>query len=130
MCPNGTSPYAGLVQDTNGVFYGTTEGGGAYNDCPIASGLPGCGTVFSISVGLDPFVKTLPGSGSVGAAVKILGSDLTGATQVTFNRAPASFTVVSRSLIAATVPAGATTGDVFVTTPSGTLVSNLAFWVP
>jgi hypothetical protein len=43
------------------------------------------GTIFSLSVGLGPFVETQPTSGKVGAAVEILGTDLTGATSVTFN---------------------------------------------
>jgi uncharacterized protein (TIGR03437 family) len=65
----------------------------------------------------------------VGAAVKILGSDLIGATSVTFNGTAATFTVVSRYLITTTVPAGATTGTVQVVTPNGTLSSNLPFRV-
>ena len=110
----------GLVQATNGRFYGTAGSGGAYGD----------GTVFSLSVGLGPFVKTLPTSGEAGAAVKILGSLLTGATSVSFNGTAATFTVVSRYLITTTVPAGATTGKVQVVTPSGALSSNVPFRVP
>jgi hypothetical protein len=85
--------------------------------------------VFRLSTGLGPFVKTLPTSGLVGAAVKILGTGLTGATGVTFNGAAATFTVVSSALITATVPAGATSGAVQVTTPSGTLSGNVSFVV-
>ena len=44
-CPVGEHP-VGLVQDTNGDFYGTAYSGGANSD----------GTVFSLSVGLSPFV--------------------------------------------------------------------------
>ena len=62
------------------------------------------GTVFSLSVGLGPFVETQPTSGKVGAAVKILGTNLTGATSVTFNGTAAVFKVVSASLITTTVP--------------------------
>lgn len=40
---------------------------------------------------------------------------------------PATFTVVSSSEITTTVPSGATTGSVQVTTPSGTLTSNIVF---
>ena len=48
---DGGGPYgAGLVQGTNGTFYGTTYFGGSSDD----------GTVFSLSVGLGPFVATNP----------------------------------------------------------------------
>ena len=118
-CTDGKSPVAGLLQATNGDFYGTTADGGANND----------GTIFSLSVGLGPFVKTQPTSGNVGAAVKILGTNLTGATSVSFNGTAAVFTVVSPSLITTTVPAGASSGKVQVVTPSGTLSSNASFRV-
>jgi uncharacterized repeat protein (TIGR03803 family) len=116
---DGSDPIAGLVQATNGTFYGTTRYGGADND----------GTVFSLSVGLGPFVETRLTAGTVGAVVEILGTDLTGATSVSFNGTAAAFTVVSPSLVAATVPAGATSGKVQVVTPSGTLLSNVPFRV-
>jgi uncharacterized protein (TIGR03437 family) len=74
-------------------------------------------------------VETNPTSGKVGSAVKILGTDLTGATSVTFNGTAATFTVVSKSLITTTVPLGATTGTVQVVTPGGTLSSNVPFRV-
>jgi uncharacterized repeat protein (TIGR03803 family) len=123
-CADGAHPYAGLVQDTNGKFYGAACGafcGGG--------GTGGYGTVFSLSVGLGPFVETQPTSGKVGAAVEILGSDLTDATSVTFNGTAAPFKVVSSSQITTDVPAGATTGKVQVVTPSGTLSSNVPFRV-
>jgi uncharacterized repeat protein (TIGR03803 family) len=45
-CADGAIPYAGLIQGTDGNFYGTTTGGGAGgNGGPI----PGAGTVFQIS---------------------------------------------------------------------------------
>lgn len=116
---DGTQPEGGLVQATTGTLYGTTDSGGT----------DGYGTVFSLAVGLGAFVETLPTSGKVGAAVKILGTNLTGATSVRFNGTAATFTVVSRSLITTTVPTGATTGTVQVVTPSRTLNSNLPFRV-
>jgi uncharacterized protein (TIGR03437 family) len=79
----------------------------------------GCGTIFSLKLGSAPFIKTVPASGIVGTAVIILGNNLTGATSVTFNGTAALFTVVSSSEITTTVPSGATTGNVLVTTPSG-----------
>ena len=118
-CADGYKPYAGLIQDTNGDFYGTAFSGGANS-----------GTVFSLSVGLGPFVEPQTTSGKVGAPVNILGTNLTGATSVTFNGTPAVFTVVSSSEITTTVPTGATTGAVEVVTPGGTLSSNVPFRVP
>ncbi|HEY6292268.1 MAG TPA: IPT/TIG domain-containing protein [Terriglobia bacterium] len=88
------------------------------------------GTVFSLSVGLGPFVETLPTSGAVGSAVKILGNNLTGSTSVTFNGTKATFKVVSSTEITTTVPSGATTGKVKVTTLTRTLISNINFRVP
>ena len=120
-CTGGSEPIAGLVQSTNGDFYGSTS----------ASGIRGGdGAIFSLSVGLGPFVKTQPISGKIGSAVKILGTDLTGAASVTFNGAAAVFEALSSSEIKATVPAGATTGKVQVVTPGGTLSSNVSFRVP
>jgi hypothetical protein len=118
-CPSGGGPVAPLVQYTNGDFYGTTTFGGSEDSFN--------GTVFSLSMGLSPFVKTVPTSGLVGANVLILGTNLTGATSVTFNGTPATFTVVSSTLITATVPAGATSGPVQVVTLEGPLTSNLSF---
>jgi uncharacterized protein (TIGR03437 family) len=81
-------------------------------------------------VGLGQFVETLPTSGKLGAAVKILGSFLTGATSVSFNGTAATFTVNSKSEITTTVPTGATTGTVQVISPRlGTLSSNVPFTV-
>jgi uncharacterized repeat protein (TIGR03803 family) len=123
-CTDGANPAAALVQGTSGDFYGTTEYGGDSDTCSS------CGTVFRLSVGLGPFVETRPTSGKVGAAVKILGTDLTGATSVSFNGTAAGFKVVSSSEITTAVPGGATTGEVQVVTPNRTLSSNIAFRVP
>src|ERR1700691_577861 len=121
-CVDGANPQAGVVQGTNGDFYGTTLGGGGL-------GLFGDGTIFRLSVGLGPFVKTLPHYGNVGTAITILGTDLTGTTSVSFNGTPAAFEVVSATEITTSVPAGATTGSVQVTTPGGTLLSGGPFLV-
>jgi uncharacterized repeat protein (TIGR03803 family) len=123
--PDGTGPSGGLVQATDGNFYGTTIMGGTGPNC----GWPGCGTVFSLSVGLDPFVKMDPTSGEAGGTVIILGTNLTGTTSVTFNGKAAEFTVVASTEIQATVPAGASNGNVQVETPHGTLSSNVPFQV-
>jgi uncharacterized repeat protein (TIGR03803 family) len=127
-CPDGYTPGGALFQATNGALYGTTTYGGAYDTCTTQLP-PGCGTIFSLSVGLGPFVETQTTSGKVGAAVNILETNLIGATSVSFNGKAAIFKVVSGSEITTTVPAGATTGTVKVATPSGTLSSNLPFRV-
>lgn len=121
---DGSDPLSGLIQATDGNLYGTTAGG---NNTNCSAGI--CGTVFSLSVGLGPFVKTLPAAGKVGAEVGILGTDLTGATSVTFNGTAAKFSVRSPSLILTHVPTGATTGTVGVALPSGNLSSNVPFYV-
>jgi hypothetical protein len=109
----GSIPNA-LVQGTNGTFYGTTLHGGKLVDHHCGGS---CCTIFSLAVDLGPFMETEPASGSVGAVVNILGTNLTGATSVSFNGAAATFTAVSSSEITTTVPAGATTGEVEVVTP-------------
>ncbi len=121
---DGSYPYAGLIQATNGKFYGATFGGGSSTACSF-----GCGTVFSLSLGLGPFVEMLPNSGKVGAAVRILGTNLIGTTSVTFNGTAAKFTVISKSEIKTNVPSGATTGTVEVKTAKNTLESNVLFRV-
>jgi uncharacterized repeat protein (TIGR03803 family) len=121
---DGFSPGAELMQATDGSFYGSTQEGGDLN---CSSG--GCGTVFRVDEGLGQFVETRPTSGKVGAKVIILGTNLTGATSVSFNGTAARFHVVSKSEIKATVPAGATAGKLQVKTSHGTLVSNVDFRV-
>ena len=70
-----------------------------------------------------------PASGLPGLSIKVQGVHLTGATLVTFNGAGAVFTVLDDSDISATVPAGAASGPVYVTTPGGTAASPGSFTV-
>ena len=71
----------------------------------------------SVSASVTAFTPT---SGPAGTVVTITGTNLTGATSVTFgNTAATSFTVVSATTITATVGSGAT-GNVTVVTPAGT----------
>jgi uncharacterized repeat protein (TIGR03803 family) len=116
-CADGANPSGGLMQATNGDFYGTTHGNAE------------AGSVFRLSVGLGSFVRTQTTSGKVGAAVTILGTDLEGAASVTFNGTAAEFKVVSGTEITSTVPPSATTGTVEVSTPRGLLASAVPFRV-
>ena len=111
---NGEGPRSPL-QDTSGIFYGTTFEGGKYSE----------GTVYSLNMGLGPFVALVSYTGRVGSTVQILGQGLTGTSGVTFNGVPAtSFSVVSNTYMTAVVPVGATGGPVVVATPGGKLTSN------
>lgn len=115
-------PNVTLIQHTNGLLYGDTENGGGCSS-------PGCGAFFSLNLGLKPFVSLVYTSGKVGRTVEILGQGFTGTTAVSFNGTAATFKVLSNSYLTATVPTGATTGFVTVTTPSATLTSNKKFRV-
>lgn len=118
-CDYTTGSPLSIIQATDGSFYGTTSDGGAYSQ----------GTIFRFSIGLGPFVKTLPAAGPVGTTVHILGNSLTAPATVTFNGTPAVVTSVLPSQIVTTVPPGATTGKVVVTIPNATLTSNTVFQV-
>jgi uncharacterized repeat protein (TIGR03803 family) len=118
---DGIDPFGTLLLDTNGTFYGTTYEGGTN----------GGGVIYTLATGLGAFVETIPTSGAAKTKVTILGTNLTGATAVRFNGTAATFKVVSASEIKTTVPAGATSGTLTVTTSGGaTLNSYVAFQVP
>jgi uncharacterized repeat protein (TIGR03803 family) len=116
---DGQNPEGGLAQRTDGTFYGVTYRGGTRD----------LGVVYSLNTGLGAFVKTLPTSSKVEAKVGILGGGLTGATDVTFNGVPATFSILSDTFMAAIVPTGATSGPVQITTPGGTLTTTVNFQV-
>jgi hypothetical protein len=74
--------------------------------------------------------KVKPASGKVGKKVTIEGTELSGATQVSFNGKSASITTDTVSEITTVVPAGATTGPISVTTSvGGTVTSTKSFKV-
>jgi hypothetical protein len=100
---------------TTGPISVTTTGGTgtSASSFTVTGGGSGTPTITTIS----------PTSGPVGTTVTINGTNFTGATAVTFNFVGAAYTVVNASKITATVPAGATSGHIRVTTPGGTATS-------
>jgi uncharacterized repeat protein (TIGR03803 family) len=118
-CPDGMTLYGGLLQATDGNFYGTTFGGGAQT----------IGTIFRLSMGLKSFVHPVTVAGKVGATVVLLGTNLIGTTAVDFNGTPGTIVKVNKTWLSATVPAGATTGPILVTTPGGVLSSDTNYRV-
>jgi uncharacterized repeat protein (TIGR03803 family) len=122
-CPDGSFVYAGLLQATNGSFYGTTNSGGDLT-CNF---IYGCGTVFSLNTGLGPFVTFVRSSAKAGQSFGIIGQGFTGTTTVLLDGTSVPFTVKSDALIVATVTTGASSGYVTVSTPGGTLRSNAPF---
>ena len=85
-------------------------------------------TVGSCATTITSFSPTF---GPVGTKVRITGTGFTGATAVSFNNVNATtFTVnPAGTQITATVPTGATTGKIKVTTPSGSATSTADFTV-
>ena len=109
------------VGATSGLVSVTTPGGTASS--------PSAFTVTTPPPPAPVVSGVSPASGVVGSSVTVSGSNLAGASAVKFNGVSASFTVVSTTSITATVPTGATSGPVSVTTPGGTASSSTSFTV-
>ena len=84
---------------------------------------------FTVTTGGLTITSFSPTSGSVGTAVAINGTGFTNVSAVRFNGTGATFTVASATRINTTVPAGATTGKISVTTSAGTVTSAGTFSV-
>jgi uncharacterized repeat protein (TIGR03803 family) len=112
-----------LIQASDGNLYGAATLGG----------LHGFGDIFSLDAGLPrprPWAQHFtPASGPAGTKVRIWGRNLLGAS-VQFNGTPAATVTNSGSnYVWATVPAGAATGPITVTTPGGTVTTTANFTV-
>ena len=84
----------------------------------------GIGSVSAISVLPPPTITSFsPSSGTPGTTVTITGTNLSGATKVTFNGKSGSISSDTASTIMAVVPVGATTGPIEVTAPGGSATS-------
>lgn len=117
---DGSYPEGALAQDTNGIFYGNTVNGGSGRT----------GTVFSLSTGLRAFVRLGATAGKEGAKVGVVGQGFASSSVVMFGGIEA--TTVARSgstFLTATVPSAALTGSVTVKTGSTTLTSSQIFEV-
>jgi len=119
-CEDGQESYAALVQHTNGKLYGMAYEGGTSD----------AGLVFTLSMGLGPFLKLTTTSGNVGSTVGILAQGFSSSSVVKFNGVAATKTTLTgTTYIVATVPTGATDGFVTVTTGATTLKSTQKFIV-
>jgi hypothetical protein len=85
-------------------------------------------TTFTV---IDPAVidSFAPLSGPVGTLVTVSGSGFSAATSLTFGGTDASFVIDSDAQMTATVPAGAVTGPIAVTSPAGTAAGAGTFTV-
>ena len=128
---------------TSVTFNGAPTGFTVNNTTSISAVVPEKATTGKISVTtpsgsvtstasftvLPVISKFTPTSGVVGDVVTVTGTAFTGATTVKFGYVTAEFTVSSYKTILATVPAGAPTGKILVTTPSGSASSAANFKV-
>ena len=80
---------------------------------------------------VTPQIKSFtPTSGPVGTVVTITGVSLKQTSKVIFGGVKATaFTVISHTEVEATVPTGAKTGHIAITTPGGTAKSSGTFTV-
>jgi uncharacterized repeat protein (TIGR03803 family) len=123
---DGGSPLATLLQNTNGLLYGTTPSGGPTSCNPCQ------GVFFSVSTGDAAFVNLEPTQRTelVGAHVGMFGQGFSSASVVKFGGvASTSVTRSGSTYLTAVVPVGAHTGAVTVTTGSTTLTSPQTFKV-
>src|SRR6185369_8387931 len=129
---------------SNVSFNGTSASFAVLNDSQITTTVPAGATTGPVSVttpggttsngtftvaGFPSIASFSPTAGSEGVTVVITGSAFTGATAVNFNGTPASFTVDNDNQITTTVPTGATSGTIAITSPSGTGISAASFTV-
>lgn len=122
---NGNNSEARVVQGADGKIYGTATGGG--------TGQTVGGTVWVLNVGLaapqSAIAAFSPAEGAAGAEVLVRGDHFIGTTAVSFNGTAATFHVLNRNFILATVPTDATTGPIVVTNAGGTTTSQENFTV-
>ena len=111
----------------------TVPSGAATGPITVATpaGTAASTTNFTVTtVAVAPTISSFsPTSGRAGTVVTITGTGFTGATSVSFGGVSAHFSVSSNTVLKATVPTGARTGPIAVTTPGGTATSSRSFRV-
>jgi hypothetical protein len=120
----------------NGARYAIAMDVDGDGDADVIGAAPGARTIawfesISEPASSAPQIASFsPGSGPTGIEVAIIGANFIGATEVAFNGVPApTFFVDSNTQIRATVPDGATTGKIRVTTGDGAALSADDFTV-
>jgi cytochrome c peroxidase len=127
---NSAATLKDVIAFYNSSFFNTSPGAtvvGGINTTLIGPTAADDIVAFLEGISFSPFA---PIFGPVGTAVTITDTTFAGATAVSFNGVAATFTEGPPGTITTTVPAGATTGPITVTTPSsGPLVTTTRFTV-
>ena len=137
----GTNTFSKSIASSNGssnsfiftspgmyTYYCAIHGYSAMHAAVTVTGNPPTPTPTPIV--LAPKIKTIsPTSGKPGVNVTITGANLARATSVKFNGTTAHIVSDGGKKIVVTVPVGATTGKISVTTAGGTVMSTMTFTV-
>jgi hypothetical protein len=132
---NGGVSFSTITGATSGTYSFTATTGQSGDEYravfsnALSSATTSAATLTVISGSTPTITKFGPAKGKVGKKVTITGTNLSGATQVTFNGTPATVITDKATKIVTTVPTGATTGTITVTAPGGTATSAKTFKV-
>jgi cytochrome c peroxidase len=127
---NSAATLKDVIAFYNSSFFNTSPGAtfvGGINTTLIGPTAADDIVAFLEGISFSPFTPTF---GRVGTSVTITDPTFAGATAVSFNGVAAAFTEGPPGTITTTVPAGATTGPITITTPgSGPLITTTRFTV-
>ena len=112
---DGDTPFSTPFLHTNGTIYGTAFHGGSHT---------AYGTIYSMNVGLKPFVAPLVlHSAKENASVGLLGQGFNNATGVLFGTGAGTLTITSDTFATGKILTNATTGVITVKEPTGNLTT-------